>query len=80
MLFRSILAQYLGVPDSIVNKKPSAGLWEGQTDEDELGMTYAQIDSYILNGSSGDENIDSQIKKRLEMSAHKFDEIPVFKG
>jgi len=75
-----ILARHLGVPDSIVNKKPSAGLWEGQTDEDELGMTYAQIDSYILNGSSGDENIDNSIKRRMKMSAHKFDEIPVFKG
>ena len=72
------LARYLGVPDCIINKKPSAGLWEGQTDEDELGMTYAQIDAFILNGSSGDEAIDRQIEKRILMSAHKFAAIPIF--
>lgn len=74
------LAKYLGVPDSIVTKKPSAGLWEGQTDEDELGMTYNQIDAYILNETSGNSEIDKLIEKRMEMSAHKFDEIPIFKG
>ena len=74
------LARYLGVPDCIINKKPSAGLWEGQTDEDELGMTYAQIDAFILNGRSGDEAVDHLIEKRILMSAHKFGEIPVFAG
>jgi len=38
------MARYLDVPVSIINKKPSAGLWDGQTDEDELGMSYAEID------------------------------------
>lgn len=75
-----VLARYLGVPDSIINKKPSAGLWDGQTDEDELGMTYSQIDSYILKGTSGDQGIDTLIGKRIDMSAHKFDKIPVFEG
>ena len=74
------LARHLGVPDCIINKKPSAGLWEGQTDEEELGMTYAQIDAFILNGSSGDEAIDRLIEKRIAISAHKFAEIPIFKG
>lgn len=74
------LARYLGVPDSIIDKKPSAGLWEGQTDEDELGMTYDQIDAYILQGSSGNSEIDSLIEARTSMSAHKFDKIPVFEG
>lgn len=74
------LARYLEIPDSIIDKKPSAGLWEGQTDEDELGMTYAQIDAYILKGTSGDESIDKLIEKRIAMSAHKFAAIPIFKG
>ena len=74
------LARYLGVPDCIINKKPSAGLWEGQTDEEELGMTYAQIDAFILNGSSGDEAVDRLIEKRIRMSAHKFAAIPIFEG
>ena len=72
------LARYLEVPDCIINKKPSAGLWDGQTDEDELGMTYAQIDAYILNGSSGNPEIDRKIAERIAMSAHKHAEIPVF--
>ena len=41
------LARYLGVPASIVDKAPSADLWEGQSDENELGYTYAQLDSVL---------------------------------
>lgn len=41
------LARYLGVPDSIVNKAPSADLWEGQSDENELGYSYAQLDALL---------------------------------
>ncbi len=41
------LAKYLGVPQSIIDKPPSAGLWDGQTDEDELGATYEQIDECL---------------------------------
>ena len=41
------LARYLGVPDSIVNKAPSADLWEGQSDENELGYTYEQLDGVL---------------------------------
>ncbi|KGE16215.1 NAD(+) synthase [Sphingobacterium deserti] len=72
------LAKFLGVPDAIINKKPSAGLWEGQTDEDELGMSYAQIDSFILSGTSGDADIDEKIKQRFALSAHKFAAVPIF--
>ncbi len=41
------LALYLGVSESIINKKPSAGLWDNQYDEDELGMTYNELDSIL---------------------------------
>jgi len=41
------LARELGVPKAIIKAKPSAGLWEGQTDEDELGLTYNALDSYL---------------------------------
>ncbi|WP_200414150.1 NAD+ synthase [Arcobacter sp. FWKO B] len=37
-------AKFLGVPDSILAKRPSADLWEGQADEDELGFTYKELD------------------------------------
>jgi NAD+ synthase len=74
------LARCLQVPDSIINKKPSAGLWEGQTDEDELGITYNQIDAYILEGTSGDAEADRKIKTRIALSVHKVSAIPVFEG
>jgi len=50
-------AKYLGVCDSILNKKPSADLWEGQSDEDELGYTYATMDKILK------QLIDKKISK-----------------
>jgi NAD+ synthase len=44
--------RHLNAPAEITDKPPSAGLFEGQTDEKELGMPYAEIDSYIMGGSS----------------------------
>ncbi len=41
------VSRFLGVPDVIVEKAPSADLWEGQTDEEELGYTYAQADALL---------------------------------
>ena len=41
------LARELGVPNEIIEKKPSAGLWEGQTDENEMGTSYEMIDKHI---------------------------------
>ncbi len=41
------LAQYLGIPEQIIHKKPTAGLWEGQTDEGEFGFTYKDADEIL---------------------------------
>ena len=41
-------AKYLGVNDEIITKKPSADLWSNQSDEDDLGYTYEQIDTFLL--------------------------------
>jgi len=41
------LARGLGIPDVIIEKPPSADLWLGQTDEDELGFTYAEVDKLL---------------------------------
>ncbi|ASN05114.1 NAD(+) synthase [Virgibacillus necropolis] len=41
------MARALGVPDEVVNKKPSADLWEGQTDETEMGTSYDKIDAFL---------------------------------
>ncbi len=43
-----IFAQYLGVDSDIINRTPTAGLWPGQTDEDELGMTYENLDQILV--------------------------------
>ncbi len=43
------LAEALGVPKNIIEKKPSADLWQGQTDEDELGLTYKKVDQLLYN-------------------------------
>jgi NAD+ synthase len=42
------MAQAVGAPDSVINKAPSADLWEGQTDEDELGFTYDAVDQVLF--------------------------------
>ena len=72
------LARFLEIPECITHKKPSAELWEGQTDEEELGLSYAQIDAYIMNGTSGSPDIDRKIEKKIALSAHKRAQIPVF--
>src|SRR5699024_6714108 len=41
------MAKYLGVPEAIINKAPSADLWENQTDEIEMGISYEAIDRYL---------------------------------
>ena len=73
-----ILAKYLGVPKAIINAKPSADLWPGQTDEDELGLTYEQIDEFILNGTSGDNKIDEIIQTKKDRNTHKLEPIAKF--
>lgn len=41
------LARHLGLPKTVIEKKPSADLWEGQTDEDEIGLRYAELDRLL---------------------------------
>ena len=43
------LATYLGVPRGIIDKPPSADLWEGQTDEGEMGLTYDEVDRLLFH-------------------------------
>ncbi len=42
------LSRILGIPEFIIAKKPSAGLWTGQTDEDELGISYIKLDNVLM--------------------------------
>lgn len=69
------LAAHLGVPQSILDKAPSAGLWEGQTDEKELGISYDDNSDYLEG-----KEIDPAVKERLEAfylrTEHKRSPIP----
>ncbi|MBO9130486.1 NAD(+) synthase [Bacillus sp. 165] len=64
------MAKQLGVPDEVIHKAPSAGLWEGQTDENEMGTTYDMIDKYLKGGEIPEE--DRLIIERMHArSEHK---------
>jgi NAD+ synthase len=64
------LARFLGIPQTIIDKPPSAGLWEGQTDEDEIGFSYEALDRYVLNGDASHE-LKSRIEAMIATSYHK---------
>ncbi len=64
------LARYLNIPDAIMKKPPSGGLWPGQTDEDELGVTYEQLDRYLRSGV-GKDSVVGRIEELIKKSEHK---------
>ncbi len=76
-------AKYLGVIDEIIDKKPSADLWEGQSDEDDLGFSYKKIDSLLkamidekkdkkeLINLGFDSSFIDKISKRVEINRFK---------
>jgi NAD+ synthase len=70
------LAKFLGIPEPIIDKPPSADLWEGQTDEGELGLSYDELDRYLASGEA-----PAEIKKRIDAmtraSEHKRQPPPV---
>lgn len=79
---RAVAAQ-IGVPQSVIERPPSAGLWQGQTDEDEIGLTYAQLDEALAAIEGGDvSGIDRTVLDRVRSlhkgSAHKRAPVPVF--
>jgi len=62
--------RYLGAPDNIQKKAPSAGLFEGQTDEADMGITYRSIDAFLLEGTAN--AADRAVLDRYHgMSGHK---------
>ena len=46
------LARHLGVPERVITKPPSAGFWADQTDEAEMGLTYEELDAYLLTSQA----------------------------
>ncbi len=77
------LAQHLGVPQHIIQKPPTAGLWPGQTDEGEMGVTYADADQILYRlidlqlpaehtaAEGFDRALVDKIQKMVQASAHK---------
>ena len=64
------LAKQLNVPQDVIAKKPSAGLWNDQFDEDELGFTYNELDRF-LQGEHFSSQTESKIKEIISLSEHK---------
>jgi NAD+ synthase len=56
------LARELGVPAPVIEKKPSADLWAGQTDEGDLGMTYAEADR-LLHAMVDERRSDTELQE-----------------
>lgn len=64
------LAEELGVPQRIIDKAPSAGLWFGHCDEQEMGVSYKDLDHYILTGE-GSEPVKRTIQSLEQKRDHK---------
>ncbi|ASP28516.1 NH(3)-dependent NAD(+) synthetase [Spiroplasma corruscae] len=65
-----LAAKLLNIPDSIINREPTASLWENQTDESEIGFSYDLIDDY-LSGLKVDNNVKERIDFLHKISEHK---------
>lgn len=70
------LASKLGIPNEIIRKVPTAGLWQGQTDEGEIGLTYEELDNILANLEGKkkyktSKNKVNKVKKMIKASGHK---------
>lgn len=64
------LARFLGIPQVIIDKPPSAGLWPGQTDETEMGFSYEELDRFLLSGEAH-AGLKKKIEDRIKANEHK---------
>jgi NAD+ synthase len=66
------LAKAVGVPQPIIDKAPSAGLWMGQTDEDEMGFPYADLEAYLTHGPEGvAPALALRLERMIRVTEHK---------
>lgn len=63
--------RYLGAPSTIIEKAPSAGLYQGQTDEQETGIKYSDVDKY-LRGEQIPDEVKQKIEKMKARAGHKM--------
>ncbi len=78
------LAGELGVPQEVVDRPPSAGLWPGQTDEGEMGITYRELDRVLAaiedgNTAAIDPSALQKVRGMVARSGHKRARPPVFR-
>jgi len=78
------LAKDLKIPTSIIDKPPSAELWKGQTDEEELGFTYEVLDEYLEGMEKKypgvwDPKIATKIEEMIKNNRHKDLHLPYYK-
>jgi NAD+ synthase len=68
-------AREIGIPERIIKKTPSAGLWAGQSDEAELGITYYEIDTALRalekNGWNSTNPTEERVLALVKKSSHK---------
>ena len=64
------LARHLGVPERVITKSPSAGLWADQTDETEMGLTYEELDAHLLTGAASPA-VKARVDALHDASEHK---------
>lgn len=70
-------AKDLGVPAAVIDKPPSAGLWIGQTDEAEMGFTYAELEHYLNTGAEAiSPALAMRIERLMRTSEHKRELAP----
>jgi NAD+ synthase len=77
------LARELGVPQPILDRPPTAGLWPGQTDEEEMGVAYDTLERALISIASGDNQgtdpkVLAKTRRMVTGSAHKRALPPVF--
>ncbi|MFH1575980.1 MAG: NAD+ synthase [Candidatus Margulisiibacteriota bacterium] len=77
------LAEELGIPKVIIERKPSAGLWHGQTDEEEMGISYEMLDKIIVGLEKKklaglDKKLVDKVKQKMAATEHKRCLPPVF--
>lgn len=79
-----IVAKELGIPQPIINKVPSAGLWEGQSDEREIGLSYAEIDASLraleLQEWQARTPAEERVLALVKKSGHKRQDAPNLLG
>ena len=68
------LSEFLNVSEEILNKPPRAGLWDNQTDEAEIGMSYGLLDQILYLYTEKEMN-NTEIAEKLDISADNVDMI-----